>query len=77
MSAPPKRKALVTCEGKNRYPDDIGARAAAMDALQRYGNKEGVTALWVYKCGECDGWHLTKQRRPDKFKVTAENPVHG
>lgn len=75
MSAPTKRKkAVVNCLAKNRYTDDTQARAAAMASLERHD--EGVSELWVYKCKECHGWHLTKQRGPASRKVTVDQPVY-
>jgi hypothetical protein len=75
MSAPTRRKkAVVNCEAKRRYSNDTQARAAAMISLERHD--EGVSALWVYKCPECFGWHLTRQKGRDRFKVTINQPVY-
>lgn len=62
MTAPLKRNGkLVTtikrgCESKVRYSDEFGARAAGMMYQEKNGEK-----LFLYKCGICNGWHITKK----------------
>jgi hypothetical protein len=73
MSAPPLKGQRLTCRNKHRHPDEIIARAAAMDAITRYGN---VQVLYVYLCPECRGWHLSKKGNA-LYAVTKENPVAG
>lgn len=66
----------MNCEAKARFVDDTQARAAAMLSLERHGETEGCSVLWVYKCRECHGWHLTKQRGPRAYMVTMYQPVY-
>lgn len=60
MSAPPvKRKQKINCMNKRRYPDEITARAVTAHLIDA-----GLTdrpVLWVYRCSECRGFHLTKR----------------
>jgi hypothetical protein len=74
MTAPPKKRTVLTCESKKRWPDEHSARAGAMVSIELNGN---ATELWVYNCPECRGWHLTKRNNGILLKVTLENPVHG
>lgn len=46
------------CTGKHRWPDELSARAAALHAIETYRN---ASALWVYHCPHCRGWHLTRR----------------
>lgn len=61
MSAPSRRNGLLveriyaSCERKQRYPDELTARAAG----RMFSEKEGYP-LWLYPCRVCRGWHLTK-----------------
>jgi hypothetical protein len=63
------RKRVSSCLRKHRHPDEITARAAAMDAIQKYHN---VEKLHVYHCPVCSGWHLSK--KGDDTAITEENP---
>ncbi len=45
------------CLSKSRYSDEPLARAHAMHMLEA-GLVTGEKA-WVYRCGECAGWHIT------------------
>lgn len=69
MTAPPLKKAAATCLGKRRHPDEWTARAVGQHAIREYGNVEW---LYVYRCPECHGWHLT--RRPSGVPVGADDP---
>lgn len=71
MSAPPLKGQAATCNKKRRYPCELTARAAAMDAIERYRNTD---ALSVYRCRICSGWHLTKQVN-GKVVVTETDPI--
>lgn len=73
MTAPPLKRTVVNCRSKNRYPDELAARAAGMVAIQRFGEQR---TLYVYKCRECRGWHLTKRDHGSLARVTGDNPVH-
>jgi hypothetical protein len=73
MSAPPLKKEVRVCQKKHRHPDELTARAAAMDAIQRHGNTD---KLFVYRCEHCKGWHLTRFPVGLHKMVTADNPVH-
>ncbi|WP_103035666.1 hypothetical protein [Castellaniella caeni] len=63
-------KAHFNCVAKTRYRNE---RVATIRAKQ-IGKRRGVE-LWVYKCPECKGWHLTSRvsNRPvvDDFEVIA------
>lgn len=74
MTAPPAKRAQVVCRKKRRHPDEITARAAAQCAIQVFGN---VTELYIYRCKECRGWHLTRFPNPGTaYRVTADEMVH-
>jgi hypothetical protein len=73
MSAPPLKKEVRVCQKKHRHPDELTARAAAMDAIQRHRNTE---TLFVYQCAHCRGWHLTRFPIGEGRMVTEDNPVH-
>ncbi|MDN7537021.1 hypothetical protein [Burkholderia cenocepacia] len=47
------------CAHKNRYPDELTARAAGA----HYVTLGQVSALWVYRCPICNGFHLTSQQQ--------------
>jgi hypothetical protein len=46
------------CLGKNRYSDESGCRASAQKSIQRPASE--LELLWVYKCPNCKGWHMTR-----------------
>lgn len=54
------------CYGKNRYATKHMAELA-MGLRQ----KEVEHALYVYHCGSCDGWHMTKHQQQPKQQVVA------
>lgn len=68
-----KQRVAPACRDKRYYPDECTARAGAMLAVELDPIK---TELWIYKCRECRGWHLTKRRQGRTYKVTADEPVH-
>ena len=73
MSAPPlKDKSKLTCSKKKRYSDELTARAGCMTVLQQDPNNS-PPKLWVYKCKECKGWHLTSNTQ-SWAGVTKDNP---
>jgi hypothetical protein len=74
MTSPPLKKEVAVCQKKRRHPDELTARAAAMDAIQRNRNAD---KLFVYPCQHCRGWHLTRFPIGEGRMVTADNPVHG
>lgn len=61
-----------TCESKRRHPDELTARAAAMDSIKKY---QTTQRLFVYQCGVCRGWHLTRRRNPNSLPVNEADPV--
>jgi hypothetical protein len=67
------RKRVESCKKKHRHPDEITARAAAMDSIQKYHN---VKTLYVYNCPVCSGWHLTKSSKDHTIKVTEDDPFN-
>lgn len=69
MTAPPLKGRRMTCANKRRHPDEHTARSIAMDAITRYGT---ANVLYVYRCPECHGWHLTRNKQG--AAVTATNP---
>jgi hypothetical protein len=71
MTAPPLKGRKLVCANKRRHPDELVARAAAMDSITRYAN---TAVLYVYHCEHCNGWHLSK-RRNNNGAVTANDPV--
>jgi hypothetical protein len=73
MTAPPLKGRVLTCASKRRWSDEVSARAGAMSAIQFYQNTD---RLWVYRCKECNGWHLTSKDNGRRQMVTADNPVH-
>lgn len=70
---PFKHRTDPACASKRRYADQCAARAAAMISLSEVGN---VEKLFVYRCGHCSGWHLTKNSQGRRWMVTIDNPVH-
>lgn len=71
MTAPPLKKEKLTCANKTRHPDEITARAIAMHAIQTHGN---TRQLFVYRCPQCSGWHLTRCHQKSGA-ITADNPL--
>ena len=46
-----------SCLMKRRYWSQVDALVMA----SRRQEREGVPALDTYRCGNCGGWHLTRQ----------------
>lgn len=65
------KKRVYSCKNKHRHPDEITARASAMDAIQKYNN---VESLHVYHCPVCSGWHLSKKGRD--IAITKDDPFN-
>ena len=62
----------MTCSSnKRRHSDEVSARAHAMSAIQTHKN---AALLYVYKCPECHGWHLTRNYQPRQAAITEEDP---
>ena len=59
------------CSGKHRWPDEICARAGAMQSLER---RPLTKRLFTYRCPACKGWHLTrcKQKNQEPVKAPGE-----
>ena len=70
MSAPPLKKTVSNCINKMRFADEFAARAHAMRVLTGHRSRAN---LWVYRCPECNGWHLTKRDRGTRQLVTADS----
>ena len=49
---------VSTCQAKRRFPDEKSALAAA--GIQQLSDMS--LELFAYKCNECGGWHLTRQK---------------
>lgn len=64
---PRKLRADPACRKKNRYTDELQARAAAMLSIA----ERNVPKLWIYRCQHCHGWHLTRNWNGKRFVVTA------
>jgi len=64
------------CLSKTRYSDEYTARAGAFhlfEAPETVRHKDGLPPkLWVYKCTNCRGWHMTKSEVRGCSPVTAE-----
>lgn len=73
MTAPPPKRKAQTCASKRRYPDELTARAGAMHDIHHVGN---ASELYVYRCPECRGFHLTRRDNGVAARVTGDNPVH-
>lgn len=59
MTAPPTKKVILNCRAKNRYSDEVGARAGALWSLS---HNTDLQRLYVYKCPCCNGWHVTRKK---------------
>jgi hypothetical protein len=46
------------CFRKHRYPDELTARAAGHSYMTQYA----TSPLYVYKCPECAGYHVTRAK---------------
>jgi hypothetical protein len=53
------------CDGKQRYSDEFAARAAGQFYRERFETK----SLYIYKCPECAGYHLTRAEHKAPFSV--------
>lgn len=76
MTQPLRRNGILLstilrgCEGKRRYSDEFGARAAGQ-CLQ----EENQVKLYMYPCQLCYGWHLTKTpQRKERHDVDYQYP---
>lgn len=74
MTAPPPKRKVVVCHRKRRFTDEFVARAAAQIELEQ--RHVTIDKLWVYRCHECSGWHLTSKAKSRKSMVTLDNLVH-
>lgn len=76
MTQPLRRSGMLVstilrgCEGKRRYSDEFGARAAGQ-CLE----VENSVKLYMYPCEVCRGWHLTKTKQAkDRHDVDYKYP---
>ena len=53
-----KARRREACASKRWFATEAEARAAALWDQTRFGER-----LTCYRCDECDGWHLTGDRR--------------
>jgi hypothetical protein len=53
------------CASKSRYPDELTARAAG----QHYREHNETKPLFVYRCPNCRGYHLTKAEHAPRYNV--------
>lgn len=61
------------CLKKRRFPDEYVARAVAQETLGDPASD--VDHLFVYRCPNCRGWHLTHKNHGEKAAaVTATDP---
>jgi hypothetical protein len=65
------------CLSKARYSDEYAARASASHLYdvppEEVRTVAGIpTKLWVYKCVNCRGWHMTKKEVKGSTPITAE-----
>lgn len=51
------------CARKRWFATEAEARAAALWDRTQFGEQ-----LSAYRCGECDGWHLTAGRTPSRSR---------
>lgn len=58
------------CNHKRRYSDELDARAGASIALD---SKDFLYILFIYKCHECAGWHLTQSIGERKYRIVKES----
>ena len=56
------------CLTKTRYADEYSARAGAFHVLTTERFHMTVDRMFVYKCPNCRGWHMSK-------KTSAHPPV--
>lgn len=48
----------VPCNTVEFFPDELSARDAGFTIVEEQ-NRD----VWVYPCGQCQGWHLTEKKR--------------
>jgi predicted SprT family Zn-dependent metalloprotease len=60
------------CLNKTRYSDEYTCRAGAQHVLTNPRFGMTVARMFVYKCPNCRGWHMTKQSTVH-YSVSAEN----
>ena len=58
------RNNIKSCENKKRYSDINQAIAGAMRTIECI---DKITKMYYYKCNECHGYHLTKQKSYNNF----------
>lgn len=70
---PRKRRMNPNCRKKRYFDNELAARAGALLALSEWAD---VPRLWIYKCKQCPGWHLTSKDQGKALLVTAGEPIH-
>ncbi len=68
---PRNPQAPRACDRKRRYPDEVSATASALFAME-VEEEDPRTTLYVYKCRECRGWHITHKPHPNPDGVKRE-----
>jgi hypothetical protein len=72
MTAPTRQHGMTRaqrekrCATKQRYADEGAAKAWGATRQERTG-----TPLWVYRCSECRGYHLTRSDNGPAASVMA------
>lgn len=61
-----------TCSAKNRYCEEVTARAGGTLALQEMRNR---AKLWCYRCKHCNGWHLTHTDQGARWLIKIDDPA--
>lgn len=56
-----------TCKEKRYFADQALARAHAQLSI----HEQNLKKLWIYKCPNCPGWHLTSCNQGEPMLVTA------
>lgn len=64
----------ASCATKTRYKSEQAARVTARTQVQ---NRPELERLYVYGCGHCRGWHLTRREQKRSLPVTARHLREG
>lgn len=60
------------CVAKNRYPDELTARAAGQHYREHYASE----LLYIYRCPHCAGFHLTRTPHHKRSSVEWDFRAH-
>ncbi|CAG9183784.1 hypothetical protein [Cupriavidus pampae] len=73
MTAPTREQGMTRlrrakqCSSKQRFADELSAKAWGATRQQATG-----TPLWVYRCNQCRGYHLTRSDNGPGASVMAD-----